>query len=458
MNKLIAPGAVLAAALCLVCVRAAAQERGQQEWKQVTMKGEVYYAMPNEVARSLGLPREDIPDDENAATYYMQAANALPEEPEDPAFQQQYSAALKAPWDPEQNRELYAWFQTTAEARRLFKQAASMDRCQFPVLTAKPGDRFLAAVMMPPLSGIRQLARLMTIEGHLLEQQGKMREALEAYLAAFRTGGHLGRERSLITGLVGIACQAIGCGAMRDCLARHDIQKDVLEWLAGALGELEKSLPDRSAWIAGERAMAVQVTQMAPDEWRGLFGPQPDLPRQERAFLRSRAFRILWPDRTIRKDFDAFYDRIEGVTKESPWEAVATLRQHPAERLMAEHAKDWNVLASMLLPTVDTVQVVYARGICDHAGLRMNVALRLYRADHAAYPDTLDALAPDYLAALPTDPFSGQPFHYRREADGWILYSVGPDQDDDGGREADRGRGQEDGDLVYRSHLTEGTE
>jgi len=413
--------------------------------------------MPNEVARGLGIPREDIPDQENAAWLYLQAVNALPVEPEGRAFEQQYSAALKDPWGPAQDEEFYAWFQKTEEARELFRKAAAMPRCQFPVLTAKAGQTFLAALMMPQLSAMRQLARLMAIEGRLLEQQGKVREALELYLAAFRMGGHLGREPILITGLVGIACQGIGCKAIRDCLARHDMQKDVLAWLAGELGALEGKLPDGSAWIAGERAMAVQIAGMAPDEALAAIEAPGPTAGPLRSFMKSRAFHILWPDRTIRRDFDRFYNAVERLAQLPPWECAAAIRRQPEEKFVAEHVKDWNVLPWMLVPAFERAEVRYIQNAADFSALRLGVALRLYRADHAAYPDTLDALAPDYLAVLPPDPFSGQGFHYRREADGWVLWSVGPDQDDDAGREGEARRG-EDGDLVYRPRLTEGTQ
>jgi hypothetical protein len=61
-------------------------------------------------------------------------------------------------------------------------------------------------------------------------------------------------------------------------------------------------------------------------------------------------------------------------------------------------------------------------------------ALAAYRADHGAYPAELAALGPKYLPAIPEDPFSGAPIRYKREGAGYMLYSVGPNGKDDGGR------------------------
>jgi hypothetical protein len=62
-------------------------------------------------------------------------------------------------------------------------------------------------------------------------------------------------------------------------------------------------------------------------------------------------------------------------------------------------------------------------------------ALERYRFDNGAYPATLDALAPHYLDKLPHDIICGQPLIYRPTSDGkFILYSVGWNERDDGGK------------------------
>jgi len=52
-------------------------------------------------------------------------------------------------------------------------------------------------------------------------------------------------------------------------------------------------------------------------------------------------------------------------------------------------------------------------------------ALR-YRNDHAAWPDSLDTLVPDYMTAVPIDTFSGHPLIYSVTDAGIMAYSVGP--------------------------------
>jgi hypothetical protein len=69
----------------------------------------------------------------------------------------------------------------------------------------------------------------------------------------------------------------------------------------------------------------------------------------------------------------------------------------------------------------------------------MKSALKEYYTDHSDFPANLAGLtAPvPYLYGIPKDPFSadGVPLSYRRleKGRGYRLYSVGPDQKDDGG-------------------------
>jgi hypothetical protein len=64
--------------------------------------------------------------------------------------------------------------------------------------------------------------------------------------------------------------------------------------------------------------------------------------------------------------------------------------------------------------------------------LRLAVTLRLWRCQKGTYPETLDEIHSSSSCPI-IDSFSERPYRYRREGDGCVLYSVGPDLDDDGG-------------------------
>jgi len=62
------------------------------------------------------------------------------------------------------------------------------------------------------------------------------------------------------------------------------------------------------------------------------------------------------------------------------------------------------------------------------------IGLKRYKLKTGHWPQKLDALVPDYLAAVPRDCMSGELLRYHLNADGtFTLYSVGEDGKDDNG-------------------------
>lgn len=63
------------------------------------------------------------------------------------------------------------------------------------------------------------------------------------------------------------------------------------------------------------------------------------------------------------------------------------------------------------------------------------IALKRYQLQNHCLPPTLEALFPNFISALPSDPMSGKSLCYRVDSDsGFVLYSVGEDGVDDGGQ------------------------
>jgi hypothetical protein len=66
-------------------------------------------------------------------------------------------------------------------------------------------------------------------------------------------------------------------------------------------------------------------------------------------------------------------------------------------------------------------------------GAGVALAVERYRLAHGKWPQSLQKLTPAFLTKVPDDPFGGGPLHYRRLGDGVVIYSVGPDKEDNGG-------------------------
>jgi len=62
------------------------------------------------------------------------------------------------------------------------------------------------------------------------------------------------------------------------------------------------------------------------------------------------------------------------------------------------------------------------------------LAIERYRlAATNRLPDSLAALVPSLLDSVPLDPFDGKPVRYKKLIKGYMIYSIGPDLQDDGG-------------------------
>jgi hypothetical protein len=64
---------------------------------------------------------------------------------------------------------------------------------------------------------------------------------------------------------------------------------------------------------------------------------------------------------------------------------------------------------------------------------RLALLVRAYEARHDRLPADLSTLAELTDEDLPVDACSGEPYHYEVTDGGFVLYSVGPDLQDDRG-------------------------
>lgn len=126
------------------------------------------------------------------------------------------------------------------------------------------------------------------------------------------------------------------------------------------------------------------------------------------------------------------------------------------ERISAIYSA-WNSQKDRLsvLPKISSlwrdVFIVEAGGIARLHTMRAALALDQYAQVHGAFPETLDALVPDFLDAVPEDPQTGAPLIYRLEDKGCIVYAFGFNGvDDDGAIELKDSERRQHGDIGMR--------
>ncbi|MBI3851079.1 MAG: hypothetical protein HY298_12500 [Verrucomicrobia bacterium] len=93
-----------------------------------------------------------------------------------------------------------------------------------------------------------------------------------------------------------------------------------------------------------------------------------------------------------------------------------------------------DLFAGLVVPALSKASRKFVQAQSYTDMVRIACALERYRLAHGNVPETLDALAPQFMGKIPHDIIGGQPLKYRRTEDGlFVLYSVGWNETDDGG-------------------------
>ncbi|MBE3096433.1 MAG: hypothetical protein IMZ44_04810 [Planctomycetes bacterium] len=384
-------------------------------------------------------------DAENAATVYRQAFDAmLKGDDVPPEYSEKWISwigeAGEADFDPA-DAKLAAFLDRNEAAMGLLRRAAEMPACYFDHDYGRPS----ISMLLPEMSQFQNAARVLAMDARVKTAAGKTDRAVEDVRAVFGLARHSAANPILISLLVAINADEIGVHALEALLGGRGPA-------AGQLARLRLSEP-------------------------GLFESSlPRALRMEEAFALSAISDIsLGDDPSAVDHLGLGMGGALGRTAAEPiiacWrvflatEEVAAYRggMHEFQRLAAmpyyETAGDWErtnqpesirrrgIMASMMMPALGRCAVVVARGDARHALAYVAVAAARYRAEKGRLPETLEALVPDYLPAVPRDPFDGKPVKRVARGGAVVFYSVGQDLKDDGGTRFDDEK--RTGDLTF---------
>lgn len=115
-----------------------------------------------------------------------------------------------------------------------------------------------------------------------------------------------------------------------------------------------------------------------------------------------------------------------------------------AKRMVSSHSP-YSLLAAIAVPSYSKAMQTTARNQTKVNLALIACAVERYRLANGQYPETLDALVPQFADILPHDVIGGQPLHYWRTDDSpsqssgaasgkYVLYSIGWNEKDDGGQ------------------------
>ena len=377
---------------------------------------------------------ESVPDDENAAVLYQQVFQV--------DFTTGTSSSLLVDFTPDEldlvgrfsrqpNEEDARWLRQyladpqRAKCLRILRQASLKPHAVFAVRWDLCGG-----TLFPHYSKMRAATRVMVQKANLAAYDGDMAEALDWHATVLRMSRHVIDEPAMIADLVAIAMQSMSFRELKHLLRDHEVPPGAADELDAALADFDMQAALKRALI-GERALGLQCFDMAYEnpvtfmqqsgsvptgfEALGALGRAlgPIKKADMLTYLRSMRQAISLaerPARVGRVKADALTEEIEALQF---WQAPVTKMLGPALVARAGSKTD-QAVANIIM-------------------CRLVLALKAYRRDTGAYPTSLSGLQPALGWTIPDDPFSGKPYVYRRQGEGFILYSLGQNESDDGG-------------------------
>lgn len=297
-----------------------------------------------------------------------------------------------------------------------------------PALT-RPG----ISVLLPHLGSARAMARLNTARMGWAFREAAFEDADSILRANLTLASASSAEPSLIAHLVGVAIEALTVERLLDTHLRTPLPPEAARKAAAAIATSPR--PDWSCSVNGERLMGLDSI-----DWLYTKGSLRDI-SPEMSKLEAAAARALWAKREDSLAlYDTIFDHIVAAFDADPAKAT-----HALDRLAEEEKKFGNPAhkarfstTALLIPAMSrAVQVERSARTLREAAPAV-LAISLYQSEHnGSLPTSLSDLVPKYIPALPIDWHSPtrEPLRYRTidAAPGYILYSVGRDQADDGG-------------------------
>jgi hypothetical protein len=336
---------------------------------------------------------------------------------------------------------------------------------------ARPQARFWInydagnAMLLPHLARLKGSAQYLSLHATAALKAGDKATALQDVQLLFRLVASIQREPNLISQLVRFSLLAIALQPVWEGLADRAWTESDLRTIESELGKLDY-LADYHFAMRGERACNVwgvdyirkrgmeELEEMAmvgspinasgPAEWEKLLG--------------KATFRLIpagWFDQN-KVSICRIYEQclLPLVAQEDRRLAPQDSTQRFDAVLGTGGWQPFNRLARILLPGLVGIveKAAYAQSCADLA--RVACALERFRLASGPFPDTLDALVPKFIEKLPHDVINGQPLRYLRADDGlFVLYSIGLNETDDGGKVGWTKSGNADmrkGDWVWR--------
>ena len=385
---------------------------------------------------------------------------------------QKFRVATETLWKSEAFPECAALLKSQEETIDLIREAASRTRYYHPILLNPiEGDAVtIMNAVLPVGQRFRQCARILVLRALNALGDGST-EDIESAVADLKAARRLGwlqcQSVSLIEKLIAsaiyrnvslaeaelLACQKLTSRQLQDYQAfvkQHPYPIDIANRID--FGERLTLLDQAQAMLLDPKALGLNlgINQRSPIEQSliqstlGTSDINSTLEAinywfdQYRHALRQTNLLL------VLEDLDELENRLAGSAETGSYLAMLL------EILRGPKSRGrylGNVLTAMFLPA----GAYAARADFDTHTLSLlsevAFAIANFQSQHGRLPESLDELTPEFIQQAPIDPYQQTAFKFICRDGGFIVYSVGPDGVDNGGREVNEVEKNEEYDI-----------
>lgn len=277
-------------------------------------------------------------------------------------------------------------------------------------------------LLLDHVQAMRSGARVLSLQAHCRAHRGDAAGTLDAIRTGFLLSRALDDEPLLVSQLVQIACGAISLGTLVDVMPYVDFSDQQLQKLQDTIRQVDYRR-NMKRGLMGERALGIMAFRNPgsvledgerPKVWVNLLSRNADLLVYLEMMQRTvESFDRSWPDAR---------------------QEVADINAEFQELVSSGLNSYGHIMTALLTPAIEATTDAGARAAAHRKIVDVALAVQRYQFKHGRAPDQLEGLIPEYLPQIPVDPYDGKTLRYLAQDTEVVIYSIGRDNQDDGGQ------------------------
>lgn len=277
----------------------------------------------------------------------------------------------------------------------------------------------------PDLLPMLLASRIVVVDARYRARNDEVSAAVGGLAALHGVTRHAADLRLMISAMIATGVEKYAADALSDVLAMPGLAVEDLDRL-----ELDPSMSHRRATVRAirveEASLLALYGQIAVEPGMlygslgigGVPGPRPGL---------SSLYRIFF----LRDDINRFRLGMAGVYRVC-MESHSRIREHCDRTRSVPGRRTASIGGHFALNAASSI-LGALRGDAWRQLSRLAMAIRRQELITGESLQSLDDLESETITLLPGDPYSSKPLLFKRAEHGWFVYSVGENEDDDGG-------------------------